>query len=979
MKQEEFILVIRKHASFGLQIHAYMARKDDKLDCLKIAYMLSKDNMNDTGSSGILTEEHKKVIRLIDEFNDRTLTKLFAKKKTPQEFLLKVDEKLTESLIRPYIEKRLAKICSIAIGNSFNLFYCEKKAEHVYPIDQVLLHDLPAKPIFNFIKDNNGLKYFLSISQNGREINLFQKKGSILVCEPCILLLENNLYCFQEIDSKKLSPFFTKKEIIIPESAEQKYFETFILNSIAQHEVQHSGFDIVNNFNNPRPILRLETNIKLSPCFCIDFKYGEKVVTNNSKQLVFVELTNNGPHFSYLVTKRNKNAEMELVERLLDLGLVDDGFQNLCLINIDLLEQTDKNYHTISWINKHYSELIKYGFEITTKFDNKNFFLGQASVDIQTNNTIDWFDINAVAVFGEYSIPFIKLKKYILNNEREVILPNGDTAIIPAEWFAKYKDLLSVSVTKNDLLSVKSQYIGLIGDLELQRTSIAPEAYMLTTGDGFDSYKESPSNLKAELRKYQHTGFQWLTSLANRKLNGLLADDMGLGKTLQTITTILDKHNTLRNKTKKITRQIDLFNTEEILVEEKTSSLIIAPTSLIYNWANEFSKFAPDLKINIFHASANKQYEGFLKADVYITTYGMIRNELEYFKSHTFLYIVLDESQNIKNPSSKLFQSVIELKAEHKISLSGTPIENSLTDLWAQMNFLNPGILGTQQSFDKEYVTPIQKEGRPDITNKLKKIITPFILRRKKEDVCTELPPIMSQIITCEMLPQQEKLYKEEISKIRNLIIEKKRETQVVNLSSYILKAIMSVRQIANHPKMFDPKLDYESGKFEEIASAIDIVLSEGHKVLIFSSFVKHLELVEEYICEKNYRYSKITGQTQERLEEVEKFQNDEETNIFLISLKAGGTGLNLTAADYVFILDPWWNEAAEIQAISRAHRIGQTKNIFVYRFISINSVEERIMQLQQNKRTLASSLIEGSEIIGNLELEEIIDLFETN
>ena len=703
------------------------------------------------------------------------------------------------------------------------------------------------------------------------------------------------------------------------------------------------------------------------------------VVKNLSKQSIFVDLIRSEPIYAYKVTKRDIYAETKRIEQLIELGLVRDDFQSLSLPNIGLLDQTSKNRYTISWINNNYEKLTELGFEIKPEFENINLFIGHVSINFKLKSTIDWFDINAVAVFGTFEIPFIKLKKYILNDQHEFILPNGETAIIPEEWFAKYKDLLSVSVTRNDQMSMKTQYFGLMENILVTNVTPELERLKLTVARNTDAVKEIPSNLNAQLRKYQHSGYQWLSSLADCRFNGLLADDMGLGKTVQTITTLLNKHNNIKKNAKKLIKQVDLFNIEEVLVEEKVSSLIIAPTSLIFNWVNEFSKFAPSLKIDIFHRSANKQYEGFLNADVYITTYGMVRNELEYFKSHTFLYIVLDESQNIKNPSSKIFQSVIELKANHKISLSGTPIENSLTDLWAQMSFLNPGLLGAQRIFEKEYILPIQKEDRVDALNKLKKLINPFILRRTKEDVCLELPPITYQVFSCEMLPSQKKLYEEEISKIRNLILEHKRERRANDLSSYMLKAIMLVRQIANHPKMFDPKLDYESGKFEETTSAIDIVLSEGHKVLIFSSFVKHLELVEDYISEKKYKYSKITGQTQDRQTEVDRFQNDENTNIFLISLKAGGTGLNLTAADYVFILDPWWNDAAEMQAISRAHRIGQTKNVFVYKFISINTVEERIMQMQQNKRSLALSLIEGSELTGNLELDEIIDLFESN
>lgn len=975
MASEHFILVIRKHSVFGFLVYAYIAKRDFKLDCLSVAYMVTMDSAKDPKEN--LNGEQQKIVQLIEEYSERTLTKLFAKKKTPQEFIQNIDPKLVETQIRPYIERRLNKIFAIALNGEFDLFYCDKKTEHIYPNEKVSYSNQAAHPIFNFIKDADGLRYFLSISQEGKDINLFQKKGNIIISEPCLLLLENNIYWFSDIDGKKLNPFFAKKEIQVPPSAEQKYFETFILNSISQYTVYPTGFEIAINQSLPTPLIIVENSLNLDPTFCIDFKYGERVVKTSLNQHTFVDLVSNSPNYSYLITKRNIEVESSFFERLIGLGLTYDRFKNLALPNIDLLDYASKYRHTISWINSNFETLKNMGCELTIRLDERSVFIGNVSLNFRVDNSSDWFNIRGEAVWGEFRIPFLKLKKYIINDQHEFQLPNGEIAVIPDEWFARYKDIFSLTSVKNDTIVLKKHHFSLIDIFPEQEFSLEIKHLMDFVGHG-ENKKKAPDELNAELRSYQQTGYSWLGALSDCKLGGLLADDMGLGKTLQTIAALLSKHIEAKRCMKKKIVQLDLFSTIEV-EEDAPSSLIVVPTSLLYNWANELAKFAPNLSVKIIHGTSNRSYAGFCEADVYITTYGMIRNDLDNFKAHTFLYLVLDESQYIKNPSSKIFQSVIELKSTHKISLSGTPIENSLTDLWAQMSFLNPGILGTQRWFEKEYVSPIQKDNNTDTLLRLRKLITPFILRRTKDEVCIELPPVTTQICFCEMAAEQKKFYEVENSKIRNLIVEYKVNSVGKDLSAYILKALMQLRQIANHPVIVDPEFGFDSGKFEEIVSAIDVVVSEGHKVLIFSSFVKHLELVETYIKDQGFQFAKITGQTQDRQQEVDRFQNEKDTKIFLISLKAGGTGLNLTAADYVFILDPWWNDAAEMQAISRAHRIGQTKNVFVYKFITKNSVEEKIMVLQQNKRTLSSSLIEGTEITGNLEMAEIIDLFESN
>jgi SNF2 family DNA or RNA helicase len=345
----------------------------------------------------------------------------------------------------------------------------------------------------------------------------------------------------------------------------------------------------------------------------------------------------------------------------------------------------------------------------------------------------------------------------------------------------------------------------------------------------------------------------------------------------------------------------------------------------------------------------------------------------------SFHYVILDESQMIKNPSSKLYQAITDLQAEHRMVLTGTPIENSLLDLWSQINFLNPGLLGNLSFFRRSFVQAIEKKKDEEREEKLKELIRPFILRRTKEEVARELPPVTEQLRFCSMTEDQRRIYEEEKSQARNSILENLEEMGLERSSLVVLRALTRLRQIANHPQMLEDMDGFESGKFQEVCRNVDNVIMEGHKVLMFSSFVKHLDLFRAYFDENGIRYAYLTGSRNQaqRKEAVHDFQNKDNCPVFLISLKAGGVGLNLTAADYVFILDPWWNPAAEMQALNRAHRIGQDKNVFVYRFISENSIEEKIQRLQERKLELAENMVSSNNPLKGLNEKEIMDLFK--
>ena len=322
-----------------------------------------------------------------------------------------------------------------------------------------------------------------------------------------------------------------------------------------------------------------------------------------------------------------------------------------------------------------------------------------------------------------------------------------------------------------------------------------------------------------------------------------------------------------------------------------------------------------------------------------------------------------------------LYKTMIRLRSEFKLVLTGTPVENSLTDLWTQLNFVNPGLLGDLSFFRREFAKPIEQLGDDEKEVKLRKIIKPFILRRTKEMVAPDLPPITEQTVFCDMTEEQNKLYDEEKSAVRNSILKNIESNGLEKSAIVVLQGLMKLRQISNHPLMTYDDYAYGSGKFETVLQDMESVISEGHKILVFSSFVKHLELYAGEFKKKRIQFTMLTGASTNREKIVNSFQNDDENKIFLISLKAGGVGLNLTAADYVFILDPWWNPASEVQAMSRAHRIGQDKSVFVYRYITSNSIEEKIVRLQEKKSKLADTFISSNNPLKDLDLQHILDI----
>jgi SNF2 family DNA or RNA helicase len=463
--------------------------------------------------------------------------------------------------------------------------------------------------------------------------------------------------------------------------------------------------------------------------------------------------------------------------------------------------------------------------------------------------------------------------------------------------------------------------------------------------------------------------------LYKNNFGGCLSDDMGLGKTIQVLAFLLKVKQISAEKREE--SQLDLFNADAAATSK--TSLIVMPLSLVHNWESEIKSTTPNLKfLNYTGLQRRFSPKLFEKHDLVLTTYGTLRNDFEKLSKFPFRFVFLDESQYIKNPESKIFSAVSKLTAEQRFVITGTPVENSLVDLWSQLQFVNPGLLGDLKFFRDHFYQPIEKRGSKTSEKRFRQIINPFILRRTKNEVAKELPELTEKIHYCPMTPEQQEIYERRKSEIRNYIIESTQKFGAEKAYMIILSGLMRLRLLANHPSITEKDYELSSGKFDQVTESIQKVLSGGHKVLIFSQFVKHLSIYADYLEEQNIPYLMLTGQTNaaNRQSMIKQFQKGYDYPVFLMSLKAGGVGLNLTAADFVFLLDPWWNPAVEQQAINRTHRIGQDKKVISYKFITEGTIEEKIIALQEKKQDLFNNFV-NFKAQANLSPEELKNLLD--
>jgi non-specific serine/threonine protein kinase len=821
---------------------------------------------------------------------------------------------------------------------------------------------------------NNSQQQTIRLSQHPPEFAFkAERSGELIVFKMTLLLdgeesemnlmggflLEKNgtLYLPQDNEALSIIDLFKNGPLSFPLSVKREVIHKYLTPWLQKYKVVISD-KLKIQTESPAPQLRVtlselnESNLMIRP----QFSYDEVVVDYGDEQHAVVEANDR-----IRIIHRDKAGEKKLYEYLRTFHSSFTNQRNNQYYYLPFAEVMRKGWF-ITMLRKVQDQGYPvHGLNELKKF---RYTTHVPQFNISATGSMDWFDLKVTIQWGDQKVSLKEIRQAILNRQDTIMLEDGTLGHIPEEWISQYSLLLRTGSEENGTLKVSKLHYTLLEDIldkidgkTVQQDIEARKRKLLQ----YDAIQKVPlsQEIKASLRPYQQSGFHWLQALDDLGWGGCLADDMGLGKTLQTISFL------------------------QFLKEKYPGStqLVVCPTSLIFNWENELQKFCPSLKFYTHYGLQRELHKAhFEEYDVVLTTYGVVRNDLEELTEFLWQYIILDESQAIKNPDARVTKAVQQLRAVNRIILSGTPVQNNTSDLFAQFNFLNPGLLGSREYFNREFATPIDKEGSKEKTQHLKKLIHPFTLRRTKEQVAKDLPDKTVSVLWCTMEAEQRKLYNQYRDGYRNKLLKKIDADGIGKSGMDVLEGLLRLRQICDHPALVNKNDDAPQGsvKIEELVR--EVTENAGnHKLLVFSQFTEMLQLIKTEFEKAGISYCYLDGSTalNKRKEEVTRFQEDESIKAFLISLKAGGVGLNLTVADYVYLVDPWWNPAAEQQAIDRAHRIGQTRKVFAYKMICKDSVEEKILQLQERKKMLADDLIqEDAGFVKNLSREDVEFLF---
>ena len=752
------------------------------------------------------------------------------------------------------------------------------------------------------------------------------------------------------------------------------FFQQFVVPLTHQFDVDiqlnYEKKDVALHFAEARLYLKEDDeSLLFVPTFAYTEQPAEAATNEESgpaQTASLIEFANDGrsSQMDYVgdtlrVLHRNAAAEANITAFLQTLhpDFIAQGNGEFLYLSLDALTQK-------SWFLDFFEALknrgiVVFGFKELKKF---KFNPNKGQFQIRASSGIDWFDMKLELHFGDQFASLSEIKKAVLNRQNYVALKDGSMGMLPDDWLEKYGQMLKMGQVKGESLRLSKLHFSVIDQLYNEIDSEAIREEIAMKREKLLNFKkiravELPENVNATLRDYQLEGYKWLNFLDEFGWGGCLADDMGLGKTLQIITFI----------------QAQKIKTPGAVM------LVVVPTSLIFNWQAEVEKFCPNLRIHVHRGAGRAKNAGeFTNCDIVLTTYGMMRSDVEWLRDFRFQYVILDESQAIKNPNSLAAKAAKLLQPHNRLAMTGTPVENNTFDLYSQMDFLNPGLLGSQEFFRSEYATPIDKHQDKEKAAELRRLIKPFMLKRTKEEVAKDLPDKTETVLFCEMGKKQRKVYDTMRETYRQRIVNEMTLVGREKAAFLILEGLLKLRQICDSPALLsdDAGYDTESAKLDEIIREIEENAS-NHKILIFSQFLKMLDLIRQHLDQHHISYEYLDGQTQDRAERVNRFQNDKQCRVFLVSLKAGGVGLNLTEADYVYLVDPWWNPAVEQQAIDRTHRIGQTRKVFAYRMICKDTVEEKILELQARKKEVAADLISTEAgFIKKLTRDDIVGLF---
>ena len=649
------------------------------------------------------------------------------------------------------------------------------------------------------------------------------------------------------------------------------------------------------------------------------------------------------------VIKRNREAEAGLIQTLTALhpnfANQHNGYYYLSFADAQKKQ----------WFLKVYHQLLQMDIEITGMDMLRHFrYSSHTAVTAMklVNDDEHHLLFEMELVFGEEKVLLNELQRMLLAGQKAVLLKDGSLGILSEEWLLQYAPMLKHGKIKNNTIELL-RWMGVAvqkGESELTALSGSIQNGWWKKWEGWQSNAGRlyalPASVNATLRPYQQKGYEWMLLLNEIGAGACLADEMGLGKTLQAICAIvhfIDRHPASKN-------------------------IVICPASLIYSWQQELERFAPGIQTIVYHgASRQKEQLTQPEAQIIITTYHTLRSDVDWISEQSYGVAVIDESHNIKNPATQIAQAIMKLRAAFRLALSGTPVVNNTFDLYTQLNFVVPGLFGGREFFKREYADPIDNRGDEEKIATLKKLTAPFILRRTKEQVAKDLPEKMESVLWCEMNGLQRNVYEEILAQTRSSIFLEIEKSGLAKSKLSILQGLTKLRQACSSPLLLpDKELQHctESIKTEVLMEELKNILG-NHKALVFSQFSSMLHLLTDECKKRGLEFYHFDGQTPpaKRTAMVNAFQKeDNKVNLFLISLKAGNTGLTLTSADYVFLFDPWWNTAVEAQAIDRTHRIGQTKNVFAYKMICKDTIEEKIIKLQQKKKKLSEDLVSADE-----------------
>lgn len=783
---------------------------------------------------------------------------------------------------------------------------------------------------------------------------------------PCYALIDQVFYRVENLDRPELWAMSRCADLLVPYKDMPVFLEKFFgpLQSAAllrQVELNAAMPEVIINVQ-PTPLLTLEEEEGKLLAF-LSFRYGPNLVASATTPRAVEELEVGDRR---LLLHRDLTAEEQLELHLEQAGLTlaaPGRFEATGEAALKFLVDQVPRLLAAEWSVEGEDRLERYR---------------PARNPLRIRGVIltglNWFELQLEATYGDERMPLSELFHAWRAGRRFVRFGNGELAMLPQEWMERNRALLSALM--GDKRDHKNRDVDSLnwqsGEEEKEQwrlpLHLAPLVETLADDDTqlevppawrklIDKLKSFggitpapyPVGLHAEMREYQRKGLDWLCFLRDHGLAGVLADDMGLGKTLQTLALLQ-----LEKETQPVHRV----------------SLVVAPTSVLFNWLAEARRFTPELKVKVLHGPSRHAFiEDLRSSDLVVTSYALLRRDHAIHQEMQYHYVILDEAQWIKNPESLTAASARALQSNHRLTLTGTPIENRLTELWSQFAFLLPGMLPDLRTFMNDYVMPIERDQDQDRLSELRRRLHPFILRRLKEEVASELPPRTDNVLYCELEGSQRQLYDAVLKAARERVRKAIEEKGSGQARITALDALLKLRQICCHPKLvrLPEALGVEvSSKQDLFIETLQEVLSEGHRVLVFSQFVEMLSLLRDELIALKIPFEYLDGRTRDRQERVDRF-NAGSAPVFLISLKAGGTGLNLATADYVIHFDPWWNPAVEDQATDRAYRIGQVRPVFSYKLIARNTVEEKILVLQQRKRELARGLLDST---GELEKE---------